>query len=420
MDVLTREPVLTRPRSRFRRSGMGLLCLLVAAAIGWAIWFFPPAGPSTKGRDRDAGQPVPVLTAVAATKDVPIYMDGLGTVQAFYTVTMKAMVDGPLLAVNFDEGQDVHKGDVLAQIDPRTYQAALDNAIAKKAQDQAQLANARLDLVRQQKLVANNYTSAQQADTARAQVAQFEALVQQDQAQIDTARTQLSYTSVTAPIDGRTGIRQVDAGNIVHAADATGIVMLTQIQPISVLFTLPQQALPAVAKAMAQANAIQGGAPALALAQDAVGGAPKLLDTGSLTVLDNQVDATTGTIKLKAMFPNTQRRLWPGGFVSVRLRTDTAKDAVVVPPAAIQRGPRGQYVFVIGDDATAKRQAVTVGYEDEQGSIITAGLKGGEKVVIDGASRLSDNSKVTLAKPDSDAAQGAERPTAPGTSRQRK
>jgi multidrug efflux system membrane fusion protein len=415
MDVLTREPVLTRPRSRLRRWSMASLCVLVVAAIGWAIWYFPSGGSSTKGRDRDAGQPIPVLTAIAATKDVPIYMDGLGTVQAFYTVTMKAMVDGTLVAVNFGEGQDVHTGDVLAQIDPRTYQAALDNATAKKAQDQAQLANARLDLVRQQKLVANNYTSGQLADTAKAQVAQLEALVQQDQAQIDTARTQLSFTTIVAPIDGRTGLRQVDAGNIVHASDATGIVIIAQLQPISVLFTLPQQALPAVANAMAQ-----GSAPVLALAQDAIGGAPKVLDTGSLTVLDNQVDATTGTIKLKAVFPNAQHRLWPGGFVSVRLRTETAKDAVVVPPSAIQRGPRGSYVFVAGDDATAKRQAVTVGYEDEQGSVLTAGLKGGEKVVIDGASRLSDGSKISLAKPDTGAGPGTEQPVAPGTSRQRK
>jgi multidrug efflux system membrane fusion protein len=427
MDVLTREPVLTRPRSRLRRWSMVLLCLLIAAAIGWAIWFFPSGAGSTKARDREAGQPIPVLTAVAVTKDVPVYMDGLGTVQAFYTVTMKPMVDGPLLTVNFGEGQDVHKGDVLAQIDPRTFQAALDNAIAKKAQDQAQLANARLDLVRQQKLVANNYTSAQQADTAKAQVAQFEALVQQDQAQIDTARTQFSYTTIVSPIDGRTGMRQVDAGNIVHASDTTGIVVLTQLQPISVLFTLPQQALPAVARAMAEANSMrqggagqQGGPPVLALAQDAAGGAPKVLDTGSLTVLDNQVDATTGTIKLKAVFPNAQRKLWPGGFVSVRLRTDTAKNAVVVPPSAIQRGPRGGYVFVIGDDETAKRQAVTVGYEDDQGSVITSGLKGGEKIVIDGASRLSDGSKITQAKPDSETGQGSDQPTAPGTGRQRK
>jgi multidrug efflux system membrane fusion protein len=410
MDALTRETAQTRTRPRLRRWGMIGLCLLVVAAIAYAIWFFPAANPSANKLDSSVGQPIPVLTAVAATKDVPIYQDGLGTVQAFYTVTMKAMVDGPLISVNFKEGQDVHKGDVLAQIDPRTYQAALDNAVAKKAQDQAQLANARLDLARYQKLVANNYTSAQQADTAKAQVAQFEALVQQDQAQIDTVRTQLSYTTIVSPIEGRTGIRQVDPGNIVHAIDTTGMVVITQLEPISVLFTLPQQALPSVARAMAE-----GSPSVLALAQDATGGATKLLDTGTLTVLDNQVDPTTGTIKLKAVFPNAQHRLWPGGFVSVRLRTDTAKDAVVVPPSAIQRGPRGPYVFVVGEDSVAKRQLVTVGYEDEQGSVVATGLTGGEKVVIDGASRLSDGSKVSLGKPD--AGTTPDQPAAPGTSR---
>lgn len=415
MDALTRSPVRTGIRSGLRRWGMIALWLLVAAAIVYAIWWFPAAGPAAGKRDTAAGQPIPVLTAVAATRDVPIYLDGLGTVQAFYTVTMKAMVDGPLISVNFREGQDVHKGDVLAQIDPRTYQAALDNAVAKKAQDQAQLANARLDLARYQKLVANNYTSAQQADTARAQVAQFEALVQQDQAQIDTARTQLSYTTITAPIDGRTGMRQVDPGNIVHAIDATGMVVITQLEPIAVLFTLPQQALPAVAEAMAQGGGPLREPPVLALAQDATGGAPKLLDTGTLTVLDNQVDSTTGTIKLKAVFPNARHRLWPGGFVSVRLRTGTAKDAVVVPPSAIQRGPRGPYVFVIGDDMTAKRQPVTVGYEDEAASIVASGLHGGETVVVDGASRLSDGGKVSLAKPDAE--QPKAQPSAPGASR---
>ena len=409
MDALTRETVQTRPGSRLTRWGMIALCLLVAAAIVYGIWFFPAAGPPAK-HDTTAGQPIPVLTAAATIQDVPVYLDGLGTVQAFYTVTMKAMVDGPLLSVNVKEGQDVHKGDVLAQIDPRTYQAALDSAAAKKAQDQAQLANARLDLARYQKLVANNYTSAQQADTAKAQVAQFEALVQQDQAQVDTARAQLSYTTIIAPIDGRTGIRLVDPGNIIHAIDATGMVVITQLDPISVLFTLPQQALPSVTQAMTQ-----GAPPVLAFAQDATGGASRLLDTGTLTVLDNQVDATTGTIKLKAVFPNTQHQLWPGGFVSVRLRAGTAKNAVVVPPAAIQRGPRGPYVFVIGDDMTAKRQSITVGYEDEQDSIVATGLKGGEKIVIDGASRLSEGSKVTIAKPDPDTA--PEQPTAPGTSR---
>jgi multidrug efflux system membrane fusion protein len=391
---------------------MILLCLLVVGAIVYAVWFFPSASPAKK-LDPSAGQPIPVLVSAAVTKDMPIYQDGLGTVQAFNTVTMKAMVDGPLVAVNFKEGQAVHKGDVLAQIDPRTFQAALDNAVAKKAQDEAQLANARLDLARYQKLVANAYTSAQQADTAKAQVAQFAALVQQDQAQIDTARTQLSYSTITAPIDGLTGIRQVDPGNIVHAVDATGIVVITQLEPISVLFTLPQQTLPAVASAMAA-----GPAPVLALAQDATGAPARVLDTGTLAVLDNQVDSTTGTIKLKATFPNQQHRLWPGGFVSVRLRTEVAKDALVVPPSAIQRGPRGPYVFVIGEDSTAKRQLVTVGYEDEAASIVTNGLKPGEIVVVDGASRLADGTKVTVAKPDADAASVPEQPVAPGTNRQ--
>lgn len=393
---------------------MILLCLVVVAAIGWAVWFFPSGGGTGKTNARDAGQPIPVVTAVAATKDVAIYQDGLGTVQAFNTVTIKAFVDGPLISVNFNEGQDVHKGDVLAQIDPRGYQAALDNTSAKKAQDEAQLANARLDLARYQKLVANNYTSAQQADTAKAQVAQFAALVQQDQAQIDTARTNLSYTTIVAPIDGRTGIRQVDAGNIVHASDATGIVVLTQLEPISVLFNLPQQSLPAVANAMAA-----GKATVLAMAQDATGGASRVLDTGTLTVVDNQVDPTTGTIKLKAKFSNAAHRLWPGGFVSVRLQTDVAKDAVVVPPSAIQRGPRGAYVFVVGADRVAKRQAVAIGYEDEQGSVIASGLKGGDNVVIDGASRLSDGSKVVLTKPDAGTPAGADQPVAPGTNRRR-
>jgi multidrug efflux system membrane fusion protein len=412
MDALTREPVRTRAGFRLGRWGMIALCLLVVVAIVYAIWFFPAAKPSANTRDSTAGQPIPVLTAVAATKDVPIYLDGLGTVQGFYTVTMKAMVDGPLVEVNFKEGQDVHKGDVLAQIDPRTYQAALDNAVAKKAQDQAQLANARVDLARYQKLVANNYTSAQQADTAKAQVAQFEAVVQQDQAQIDTARTQLSYTTITAPIGGRTGIRQIDPGNIVHAIDTTGLVVITQLEPIAVLFTLPQQALPAVARAMAAGDAV-----VLALAQDATGGAAQLLDTGTLTVLDNQVDSTTGTIKLKAVFPNARHRLWPGGFVSVRLRTDTAKGAIVVPPSAIQRGPRGPYVFVVGEEATVRRQAVTVGYEDEQGSMVAGGLQGGETVVIDGASRLSEDSKVSVATQDVSAVGSQDQPAAPGTSR---
>jgi multidrug efflux system membrane fusion protein len=415
MDALTREPadVVTRPRTR--RWLMAVLCALVLAGIGYAIWFWPAESTRQVARNRNANEPVPVLVASAEQKDVPIFLDALGTVQAFNTVTVKAMVDGPLNSVNFIEGQDVKKGDLLAQIDPRTYQAAYDQAVARKAQDEALLANARLDLARYTKLAANNYTSAQQADTARAQVAQDEAQVKQDQAQIDNARTQLSYTTITSPLDGRTGIRQVDPGNIVHAADTTGLVVLTQLQPISVIFTLPQQTLPQVAKAMSQ-----GPAKVLAFAQGAVGGRTGLLDSGTLSVLDNQVDPTTGTIKLKATFPNPEHRLWPGAFVGTRVQVETAKDAVVVPPAAVQRGPRSTFVYVVNQDNSVTRRDVKVGHEDEQGSIITEGVKVGDKVVVDGASRLNETSKVTIAQP---AAVGSppttDQPTAPGTRRRR-
>ena len=413
MDSLTREPVELLTRTRSRRWSMLGLCLLVLAGIAYAIWFWPANSTSQTARDRNANQPIPVVVSAAEQKDVPIYLDGLGTVQAYNTVTVRAMVDGPLVAVNFVEGQDVKKGDLLAQIDPRTYQAALDQAAGKKAQDEAQLANARLDLTRYQKLVANNYSSAQQADTARAQVAQLEAQVTQDQAQIDTARTQLGYTTIIAPLEGRTGMRQVDAGNIVHAADTTGMVMITQLHPISVMFTLPQQSLPAVA------NAMRGETPkVLAYVQGAAGSPAGVLDTGVLAVLDNQVDPTTGTIKLKATFPNSGERLWPGAFVGVQLQVDTAKNAVVIPSAAVQRGPRGAYIYVIDQNNTASRRNVVVGHEDAQGSIITEGVTPGDKVVIDGTSRLSDASKVTIVQPAAaGATPAAAQPAAPGTRR---
>jgi multidrug efflux system membrane fusion protein len=413
MDSLTREPIDLLTRTRSRRWLMAVLCALLVVGIGYVIWFWTGSAANQAARNRNANQPIPVLIAPAEQKDVPIYLDALGTVQAFNTVTIKPMVDGPLLTVNFNEGQAVKKGDLLAQIDRRTYQAALDQATAKKAQDEAQLANARLDLARYTKLAANNYTSAQQADTARAQVAQLEAQVQQDQAQIDSARTQLSYTTIVSPLDARTGLRQVDAGNIVHASDTTGLVVLTQLQPISVVFTLPQQTLGQVANAMQH-----GVAKVLAFAQGATGSQTGLLDTGTLAVLDNQVDATTGTIKLKATFPNLDNKLWPGGFVGVQLQADLAKDAVVVPPAAVQRGPRNAYVYVVNPDDTVTRRNVTVGHEDAQASIITDGVKPGDKVVIDGASRLSENSKVTIVQPAAAGNSSApEQPAAPGTRR---
>ena len=391
---------------------MPLLCGLVVVAIVSVVKFWP-AREDAATRNRFAGLPVPVLVGLAERRDMPIVLDALGTVQAFNSVTIKPVVDGPLVAVNFTEGQMVRKGDVLARIEPRAFQAALDLAMAKQAQDEALLANAKVDLARYQRLASNNFTSAQQSDTQRALVAQYEALVRQDQAQIDTARSNLDYTMIMSPLDGRTGVRLVDQGNIVHASDPTGLVVITQLQPIFVVFTLPQQSLPVVA------NAMSAGQPTV-LAMPQGGGRSTVLDSGKLTVLDNQVDPTTGTIKLKASFPNRDSRLWPGGFVGVRLQVDIAKDAVTVPPASVQRGPRGAFVYVLGDDNTVTRQIVRTGYEDEQATIVLEGLNGGEKVVTDGASRLSDGSKAIVAKPSGDAPPaGRERPAAPGAQRQK-
>jgi len=387
--TIGREPTRSRTRGRLRRALWWVALLLLAGGLGY--WLFRPASaPVPAGGPHGRDATVPVLTATAETQDVPVYLDALGTVQASATVTVKAMVDGPMLSVNFKEGQDVKAGDVLAKIDPRTYQATLDQAVAKKAQDEALLANARIDLARYEKLAKTAYTSAQTADTQRAQVAQDEAQVAQDQAQIDNARAELSYTTVTSPIDARTGMRQVDAGNIVHAADTTGIVVLTTLKPISVVFTLPQQDLQAVTAAQAR------GTPEV-LAETASG---TLLDTGTLAVLDNQVDPTTGTIKLKASFPNQALKLWPGGFVNVRLLVDTQRGAVTVPPAAVQRGPQGAYVYLVQSRDTAARRLVKVGQETEQVSIIENGLAPGDVVVVDGAARLTDGAKVSVASPE--------------------
>lgn len=384
-----------------------LIGLLVLALAGGGVWWVrthhqqvTSAAGGPPGRFGTApgngSEPIPVLVARAETRDVAVWLDGLGTVQASATVTIKPMVDGPLIAVLFKEGDDVKRGQMLARIDPRTYQATLDSAVAKKKQDEATLANNRLDMTRYDKLVANNYTSAQQAAAARAAVAEMEAQVQSDQASIDSARTELSYTTITSPIDGRIGFRQVDAGNIVHATDTTGLAVVTTLKPILVQFTLPQQSLPQVTAAMAA-----GEADVLALPQEAgsTGTAPEerpVLDRGTVSVLNNQVDSTTGTISLRASFPNEKLTLWPGAFVSVRLRIATLKGAVTVPPVAVQRGPQGPYVYVVDADTLAHRRAVTPSHEDASVAAIAQGLAAGEQVVIDGASRLTDGAKVRL------------------------
>ncbi len=375
-----------------------LLILVLLAGAAWGGWWWyaqranPPDASAARGR---GGLPTPVVVATAEKRDVPIYLDGLGSAQASALVTVKPMVDGPLLEVRFREGQDVRAGDVLARIDPRTYQAQYDQVMAKKRQDEANLANARMDAARYAKLAANAYSSAQQSDTARAQVSQLEAQVAADQAQIDNAAALLSYTTIKAPIDGRVGIRQVDAGNIVHAGDPNGLLVITTLQPITVVFTLPQQSLGSVTAAMASSPP-----EVLALPQESGAAALRqVLDTGVLTVVDNQVDTTTGTIKLKATFPNAKLQLWPGSFVTVRLRVRTWENATVVPPVAVQRGPKGPYVFIVNDDLTVTRRAVTVGHEDLRAVVIAEGMTPGERLVVDGASRLTDGAKISIVQP---------------------
>jgi multidrug efflux system membrane fusion protein len=345
----------------------------------------------TKLAAAQANDAVPVVTAQATRADVPVTLDGIGTVQALNTVNIRPMVAGPLVSINFHEGQDLRAGDMLAKIDPRTYQATYDQAVAKKAQDEAMLANAQRDLARYDKLAKSQYTTAQQADTQRATVASDAAQVREDQAQIDSAKTNLDYTTIRSPVEGRAGIRQVDIGNLVSSTDTTPLTVVTTLKPIFVVFTLPQQTLPAVTQAMADAAAT-GGPTVEALPQN--GDQHAVLDRGHVSVLDNEVDANTGTIKLKAIFPNPALRLWPGAFVSVRLFLRTDHGVTTVPTQAVQRGAQGAYVYLVNQNGTATRRPVTISHQDDTLAVITTGLSPGDIVVTDGASRLTDGAHV--------------------------
>ncbi|MGB7256584.1 MAG: efflux RND transporter periplasmic adaptor subunit [Pseudolabrys sp.] len=379
----------TAPKSRTRRYLIiGVIFVLIAAAL---YYVFAGGAPTQRRAGRFAADgPVPVLVASAAKADVPVYLDAVGTTKALNTVTVNAQVDGKLLSVNFDEGQDVKKGDVLARIDPTTYQAQLDQSIAKKAQDEAQLANAKIDLERYEKLAATNSINRQQADTQKALVAQLTAQVQSDQAAIENTKAILGYTTIVAPISGRTGIRQVDEGNIIRAAASQPIVVITQLNPISVLFNLPQQNLDQVNAAFKK-----GTIPVDALKSDD----NAVIDRGKLTVMDNQVDPTTGTVKLKAEFPNTDLQLWPGQFVNVRVLVDTLKQVVVIPTGAVQRGPNGTFVFVIGDDNKAKMTPVTISKQDETQAVVSKGVDPPARVVVTGFARLTEGSEVSVETP---------------------
>lgn len=370
-----------------------LITLLILAGLGYVGWnAFQSKQPARGGRFQ--GPPnaaVPVLAATPRIEDVPVYLDGVGTVRALNTVTVRAQVDGKLLSVNFTEGQDVKKGDVLAEIDPAIYQAQYDQALAKKAQDEAQLANARIDLTRYQQLAASNAGSKQQADTQKATVAQLEALVRSDQAAIDNAQTTLGYTKIVAPIAGRAGLRQIDQGNIIHASDATGLVVITQLQPIAVQFSLPQQEIVRVNAAFAKGP----------LVVQVFGNDGKTVaDTGTLKGLDNQVDPTTGTVKLKAEFPNPNYQLWPGQFVSVRLKVETLSQVLVVPTSAVQRGPAGTFSYVIGEGDIVHARPITVTQQNEKDAVIAKGLEPSDRVVTTGFANLADGAKVSVGSGD--------------------
>ena len=378
-----------RPRSWFLISGIAAL-----AGGGWwvandGVWpgAKPPAPVAETAPRR--GPPAPVVrVASARVGDLAVTLDGLGTVQAYNSVVVASRVDGQLVRIAFREGQDVKEGDLLAQIDPRTYQAQLDQAIAKRAQDLAQLENARRDLERYGALIQQNFASRQQYDTTRAQVAQFEALLKSDDAAIAAARILLSHTNITAPISGRLGLRLVDAGNIVRANDPAGIVTITQLQPISIVFTLPQQRLAEINAKMRAGERLE----VRALRADGTA-----LDTGRVEYVDNQIDPATGTVRLKAVFPNEALELWPGGFANVRLRLDTIRNAILIPAAAVQYGPEGPFAFVVGAGMVAEMRAIRPLQSEGEVAAIAGGLAAGERVILGGQDRLRNGAPVSVA-----------------------
>ena len=378
-----------------------LLFLVVIAVTGYAVWraskpgFIPPANQGGgggrgggRGRGGFGGDVLPVVTAKAKSSAVPVYLNGLGNVTAFYTVTVKSRVDGQLMNVNFQEGDFVKEGQVLCEIDPRPFQVMLEQAEGTLAHDEALLQNAKLDLQRYQVLVTQDAIPTQQLDTQKALVAQYEGNIKQDQANINNAQLQLVYAKITAPITGRIGLRLVDPGNIVHASDANGMIVITQLQPISVLFTIPEDNLPQVM------SKLRAGAklPVEAWNRDN----SKKLASGTLLTMDNQIDNTTGTSKLKAIFENKDFELFPNQFVNIRLLVDTLQNQTVIPTVAVQNGQQGTFVYVVDDQSVAHIRNVQVLSSDQSGADIKSGLQVGQEVAVDGADRLSDGSHVRV------------------------
>lgn len=376
------------------------LWVLLIAFIALGVWYFRgsrsaseaanPSAPASAGKGRGAAGMgnfvVPVVVATAQHGDLPVYFNGLGTVTAFNTVTIRSRVDGQLLSVAFKEGQYVHEGDLLAQIDPRPFQVQLEQAQGQLAKDQAQRKDAEANLERYKLLFKEGVIPQQQLDTQAALVGQFDGAITSDQSQIDNAKLQLVYCRITAPISGRVGLRLVDAGNIVHATDPNGLLVITQFQPIAVLFSLPQDQLP-------QVNAkLRAGVQLNVDAYDRDD--TQKIATGKLLTIDNQIDPTTGTYKLKSIFNNTDNALFPNQFVNVHLLVDTRHNLTIVPAPAIQRGPQGAYVYAVDSDNTARIRPVTIAQTAGNSIGLTSGVNAGDVVVIDGQDKLQDGSKV--------------------------
>ena len=369
--------------------GAVVTCLAIVAT-GAAYWYWTQGPSPARAARPSASAGVPVRVAIVGRQDVPIYLNGLGTVQASFTVGIHSQVDGKLQEVLFTEGQHVKKGDVLAKIDPRLFQAALDQAKAKRAQDQAQLTSAEKDLARSKTLVLSNITSQQIVDQQQAKVDQLKAAIAADEAMIQTAQTQLEYTTITAPSDGRMGVRLVDPGNIVHANDQGSLATLVLTQPTAVMFTLPARYLDDVRDAMTR-----GPVEVTAYDQDN----RRALATGKLLLVDNVIDQATATIRLKAMFPNEDEKLWPGEFVNAHVLLDTRGNAVVVPSAAVQRGPRGLFVWTVTAKNLAEPRPIEVGPTYEGLTVVASGLSGGEQIVTDGQYKLQRDAPVTVTSP---------------------
>jgi membrane fusion protein, multidrug efflux system len=388
LSATTWEDVLTG----VSRTGRGWTFVVVLAAValaGYFGWrhFYGSGAETAASAESPAQQPaaIPVTVAQAQTADFPVYLNGLGVVEPYDTVTVNSRVDGEITKIAFRQGQMVKEGDLLAQIDPRPYQAALDQALSKKAQDEANIKNAQTNLQRYSTLAQQDFASRQQLDTQQATVDQLAAQIKGDQAAIDNAQTQLDYTTIKAPLSGKTGFRLVDPGNIVHASGTTGIVTIVKLQPISVVFTAPEEDVPQINKALAA-----GTVPVTALSSDAL----KTLSQGRLALVNNAVDQASGDIRMKATFENTDNALWPGLSVSTRLLVDTLKQVIVVPADAVERGPNGLYVFVVGDDNKVETHDVKVSQEDNGQSVVLQGLFSGQKVVTAGQYRLKQGALV--------------------------